>query len=148
MAWVGRDLEVHLIPTPLLVGTFNYTRSLKAPSSLALNTSSDGISTTSLSNLFQCLTRLMAVRALPCVSAYANPWLIMNKQVLVLWEAAYVNSGACLQNQSTVCMTPVMKLAEQLMAVDRESGGIVLKLQKGETAGLGRTSPGALICHF
>lgn len=75
----------------------------------------------------------------------------MNKQVLVLWEAAYVSSGACLPNQSTVCMTPGMKLAEQLMAADGESGGIGLKLQKGETIRLGRTSSGALnplICHF
>lgn len=54
----------------------------------------------------------------------------MNKQVLVLWEAAYVSSGACLQNQSTVCMTPGMKLAEQLVAADGESGGIVLNKEK------------------
>lgn len=86
----------------------------------------------------------MALRDLPCVSAYVNPWSVMNKQVLVLWEAAYVNSEACLQNQSTVCLTPVMKLAEQLMAADGESGVIVLKLQKGGTAGLRRTFPEAL----
>jgi len=38
---------------------FNYTSLLKAPSSLALNVSRDGASTTSLGNLFQCFTTLV-----------------------------------------------------------------------------------------
>ncbi|NXC12410.1 MTAP2 protein, partial [Corythaeola cristata] len=39
--------------------TFHRTRSLKASSSLALNTSRDGASTASLGNLFQCFTTLI-----------------------------------------------------------------------------------------
>jgi len=40
--------------------TFHYSRLLKAPSSQALNISREGASTTSLDNLFQCLTTLIA----------------------------------------------------------------------------------------
>ena len=36
----------------------HWTRLLKAPSNLALNTARDGASTTSLGDLFQCLTTL------------------------------------------------------------------------------------------
>ena len=39
--------------------TFHQTRLLKAPSNLALNTSREGASTTSLGNLFHCLTTLI-----------------------------------------------------------------------------------------
>jgi len=39
--------------------TFQYTRLLKAPSSLALNTAREGAATASLGNLFQCLTALI-----------------------------------------------------------------------------------------
>jgi len=41
MVWVGRDLKDHLVPTPSAIGrdTFHYTRLLKAPSNLALDTS-------------------------------------------------------------------------------------------------------------
>ena len=38
--------------------TNHWTRLLRATSSLALNASSDGASTTSLGNLFQCVTTL------------------------------------------------------------------------------------------
>ena len=38
---------------------FHYIRLIKAPSNLTLNTSNDGASTTSLGNLFQCLTTLI-----------------------------------------------------------------------------------------
>ena len=38
--------------------TIHFTRFLKAPSNMTLNTSSKGVSTTSLGNLFQCLTTL------------------------------------------------------------------------------------------
>jgi len=38
---------------------FHYTRLLRAPSSLALNTSREGASTASLGNLFQCFTTIM-----------------------------------------------------------------------------------------
>jgi len=40
MVWVGRDLLDHPVPMPLAMGkdTFHWTRLLKAPSDLALNT--------------------------------------------------------------------------------------------------------------
>jgi len=38
--------------------TYSYIRVLRAPSSLTLSASRDGASTTSLGNLFQCLTTL------------------------------------------------------------------------------------------
>ncbi|KAK4811172.1 hypothetical protein QYF61_019803 [Mycteria americana] len=41
-------------------------RLLKAPSNLTLNTSNDGASTTSLGNLFQCLTTLILKTIAPC----------------------------------------------------------------------------------
>jgi len=61
MVWVGKDLKDHLVPTPPAMGmdTFHYTRLLKAPSSLALNLSMEAACTTSLGNLFQCLTPLI-----------------------------------------------------------------------------------------
>ena len=60
MVWVGRDLSDHLVATPLPGAGTPSTRPgySKHPSNLALNTSSDGASTTSLGNLFQCLTTL------------------------------------------------------------------------------------------
>jgi len=60
MIWVGRDLTDHLAPTPPAMGrdTFHWTRLLKAPSSLALNTAREGEATPALGNLFQCLTAL------------------------------------------------------------------------------------------
>ena len=51
MAWVGRDLRDHPAPPTMGRDTFHYTRLLKAPSSLALNTSRDGASTASLDSL-------------------------------------------------------------------------------------------------
>jgi len=39
--------------------TFHQTRLLKAPPSLALNTSREGAATTPLDNLFPCLTTLI-----------------------------------------------------------------------------------------
>ena len=39
--------------------TFHYTRLLRAPSNLALDTSREGVSTTSLGNPFPCLTTLI-----------------------------------------------------------------------------------------
>jgi len=57
MIWVGRDFKDYLVPTPAMGrDTFHQTRLLKAPSSLALNTSREGAATASLGNLCQCLT--------------------------------------------------------------------------------------------
>jgi len=60
MVRVGRDLKDHLVPTPPAMGrdTFHWTRVLKVPSNLALNTSREGAATASLGKLSQCLTTL------------------------------------------------------------------------------------------
>lgn len=50
MCWTGKVLKNHL------VSTSHQTKLLKAPSDLALNTSTEGATATSLPNLFQCLT--------------------------------------------------------------------------------------------
>lgn len=67
----------------------------------------------------------------------------MNEQLLVLWEAAYVNLMACLQKQSTICMAALTKLAEQWcnwLGIWRD----YFKTVKGRITGLGRTFPAAL----
>ena len=58
--WVGRDLK-DLIPTAPAMSRdiFHYSRSLRAPPNLALNTSREGAATASLGNLGQCFTTLM-----------------------------------------------------------------------------------------
>jgi len=54
MVWVRRDLEDHLVPTSLQWAGTPFTRpgvsKKKAASNLALNTSKEGASTTSLGN--------------------------------------------------------------------------------------------------
>jgi len=61
MVWVGRDLEDHLVPTPLAMSRdiFHQPRLLRAPSNLALNPAREGAATASLGSLCQCLTTLM-----------------------------------------------------------------------------------------
>jgi len=53
MVWDERDFNDHLVPAAAGKDFFHQTRLLKATSSLVLNTSNDGASTTSLGNLFQ-----------------------------------------------------------------------------------------------
>ena len=63
MAWVEKDHNDHRVSTPRLCANHqrianHQSRLPRATSSLALNASSDGTSTTSLGNLFQCVTTL------------------------------------------------------------------------------------------
>ena len=71
MAWVGRDLKDHESPTPLLGRATNLplyqTRLPRASSNLALNTSRDGASTTSLGSLCQHLPTF-SVKSYPLIS--------------------------------------------------------------------------------
>lgn len=54
--WARRGVKYHLISTFLPWATFHCLTLLKAPSNMALNTSRDESCTTSLGNLFHCLT--------------------------------------------------------------------------------------------
>lgn len=58
MAWAGRDLEYHLIPTLHYHGQGHLLWLLKSPCNLAFNTSRDKASTASLGGLCQGLTIL------------------------------------------------------------------------------------------
>ena len=59
MVWVEKDLKDDLVSTPCMCRVANHqTRLPRATSSLALNASRDGASTTSLGNLFQHITAL------------------------------------------------------------------------------------------
>lgn len=60
-------MEDHLVPTPLLWAGIPFTRLLRAPSNLALNTSRTGTSTDPLDNLFQCLIILSGKEFLPTI---------------------------------------------------------------------------------
>lgn len=64
MAWAGREFKGHLVSNPQLWAGIPSSRwktgLLKAPSKQALNSSSDGASTTSLDSTFQCLATLTA----------------------------------------------------------------------------------------
>ena len=67
MAWVGRNLEDHQAPPPTTscratnLHIQYYTRLPRASPKLALNTSRDRVSTTSLGSLFQHLTTLYVI---------------------------------------------------------------------------------------
>jgi len=63
MAWVEKDHNDHRVSTPpAMCRVDNHqTRLPRATSSLALNASRDGTSTTSLGNLFQCVTTLWVI---------------------------------------------------------------------------------------
>lgn len=60
MVSVGKSLKDHLGPAPPAMGraTFLHRRLLKAPSNMAVNTTTNGAFITSLGNLFQCFTTL------------------------------------------------------------------------------------------
>ena len=63
MAWVEKDHNDHRVSTPpaMCRVTNHQTRLPRATFSLALNASRDGASTTSLGNLFHCVTTLCVV---------------------------------------------------------------------------------------
>ena len=67
------------------------TRLPRATSSLALNVSRDGASTTSLANLFQCVTTL-SVKNLLLISNLNFPYLSLKPFLLVLSLSTLVNS--------------------------------------------------------
>jgi len=84
MFWVGRDLTDHLVLTPS-------ARLLKALSNLALNTSREGTSTTSLSNFCQGLTTLTVKNFFP-VCNLNLPFFSLKPLALVLLLHALVKS--------------------------------------------------------
>jgi len=60
--WFGLEGTLKTIsfqPRAMSRDTFHYTRLLKAPSNLALDTAREGADTASLGNLFQCLNTLI-----------------------------------------------------------------------------------------
>ena len=91
MAWVEKDHSEHPVSTPPAMGrvTNHQTRLPRATSSLALNASSNRASTTSLGNLFQCVTTLfvrnfllISYLDLPCLSLKPFP-LVLSLSTLV-----------------------------------------------------------------
>ena len=64
MVWFGRQLKTHPVPTPPAMGRdrdrLHYTRLLKTPLNLDLNSSREGSSTAPLGNLCQDLTTFIA----------------------------------------------------------------------------------------
>jgi len=93
MVWVGRDPYRPSNPTPPVVGrdTFHQTRSLRAPSNLALNTAREGAATASLSNLGQGLTTLI-VKKFFLVSNLNLPSFSLKPLPVVLARQALVKS--------------------------------------------------------
>jgi len=83
---VGGTFEEHLVPDIL-----NWTRLLKAPSNLALNTSIDRASTTSLGNLFQHLITII-VKNFFLISHLNLPSFSLNLLPLVLSLQALLKS--------------------------------------------------------
>jgi len=85
MVWVGSNLKYNLVQTPLAMGrdTFHYTMLLRASSSLALNASREGASTTSLGNMIQGLTTLI-VKNFFLISDLIQPSCSLKPLLLVL----------------------------------------------------------------
>ena len=80
--WVGRDLKIiKFQPSAMGRDTFYYTRLLTAPSSLALNTSRNGASTTSLDNVLQ----KHKITSFKSICLWERAFL--NQKVLLLLEA-------------------------------------------------------------
>jgi len=71
--------------------TFHWTRLLRAPSNLALNTAREGASTASLGNLFQCLTTLR-IKNLFLRTNRTLPFFSLKRLPLVLSLHVLVNS--------------------------------------------------------
>ena len=69
LGWKGILRSCTTKPSAIGRDTFHYTRFLKAVFILALIASRKGASTTSLSNLFQCLTTLTVKKFLPSIQS-------------------------------------------------------------------------------
>ena len=96
MAWVEKDHNDHRVSTPRLCANHqrianHQSRLPRATSSLALNASSDGTSTTSLGNLFQCITTLW-VKNFLLISNLNRPCLSLRPSLLVLPLSTLKNS--------------------------------------------------------
>ena len=72
-------------------GSFFFSKLPRATSSLALNASRDGASTTSLGNLFQCVT-ILCVKNFLLISDLKLPCLSLRPFLLVLSPSTLVNS--------------------------------------------------------
>jgi len=101
--------------------TFYQNRLLKAPSSLALNTSREGTSTASLGNLCQCLTTLI-VKNFFFISHLNLPFFSLKPLPLVLSLHALVKKSLSsfpvgplrvLEGCYKICQQPSLLLAEQ-----------------------------------
>lgn len=102
MVWIGNDLKDYLVPTPLAL--------LKTPSNLALYTSRDGKSTTSLSNLCQCLATL-AVKNFFCIS---NLNLISSSLNLLLLSCHFRHLDKVPVQPDLLDTLPLMQPSAQL----------------------------------
>jgi len=93
MAWVEKGCSDHVVSTPpAMCRVANHqTRLPRATSSLALNASGDGASTTSLGNLFQCVTTI-CVKNFLLISNLNLPYLSLKLFPLVLSLSTFVNS--------------------------------------------------------
>ena len=103
MAWVEKDHNDHRVSTPRLCANHqrianHQSRLPRATSSVVLNASSDGTSTTSLGNLFQCITTLW-VKNFLLISNLNLPCLSLRPFPLVLSLSTLVNS----HNPSCLC---------------------------------------------
>ncbi|XP_016152088.1 PREDICTED: serine/threonine-protein kinase PRP4 homolog [Ficedula albicollis] len=65
MAWVGRDLKNHPVPTPCAGIPFHWTRQLRAPAKPHVNAVKDGASTAPVGTVFWRLRALTAKSSLP-----------------------------------------------------------------------------------
>jgi len=92
--WFGLEgtFKGHLVqPSAISRDIFNWIRLLRALSSLTLNVSRDGASTTSLGNLGQCLTTL-SVKNFSLLSSVNLPSLCLKPLPLVLSQQALLKS--------------------------------------------------------
>ena len=91
----------HLVQLPCNEqGCLHYIRLLRAPSSLTLSVSTDGVSTTYLGNLCQCLTSLSVKKLLPYVhsnlpSFSLKPFpLVLSQQIPCIGHLSLVTQTA------------------------------------------------------
>ena len=109
MVWGGSGPLKSPGSNPSAVGrdTSHQTRLLKAPSSLALNASRKGAFTTSLGNLFQCLTTL-TVKNFFLTSSLNLPFSSLKPFPLVLSLPVLIKNNVklcslALHSRSTMC---------------------------------------------
>ena len=142
MAWVEKDHNDYRVSTPHAICrvTNHQTKLPRATSSLAFYASRDGASTTSLGNLFQCVTTifvknflLISNQNLPCPSLKPFPLvlllstLINNRSSSCLytpfkyWKAALRSAWSLLQAKQAQFPQPFL-IGEVLQPSDHLSG--------------------------